>query len=91
MKKLFVCLFLCLSTLLFLNSCRCESIRKNFKHWESSVVGLKRTVSLLSCSDGKPIRTWSGRFLVEVSGNTVSWIDDGKEYKISGCFIVAEE
>lgn len=86
-----ICSSLLLVSLLFLNSCRCESARKNYKHWKSSVIGLKRTVSLLSCSDGKPIRVWSGRFLVEVSGNTISWIDGGKEYKIAGCFIVEEE
>jgi len=84
--KIFVPLFL----LVFLNSCACESTLKRYKHWKSSVIGLSRKVQLISCADGKVIREWEGRFKVEVDGGVASWISDGNERKISGCFVIEE-
>lgn len=70
----------------------CEGLKKKSKHVKSNWIGLSRKVSLLSCSDGKVLREWSGRFMVETSGSIASWVDDnGKEIKIDGCFVIEEQ
>ena len=86
MKKI---ILLCICVLvLFLSGC--ESCSKSIKHYKSSVIGIKRRVTLYSCN-GDPIRTWEGRFMVELSGNTAAWIDDNnKEIKIAGMFVIEE-
>jgi hypothetical protein len=67
-----------------------ERQRKNIKHLKSDIIGLKRRVTLYDCS-GKPIKTWEGRFKVEVQGSFISFIDDnGKDIKVSGTVVVEE-
>lgn len=67
-----------------------EDQRKGLKHTKSSLVGLKRAITLFDCN-GKPIRSWQGRFKVEISGGTAAFIDDdGNEIKISGTYIIEE-
>jgi len=67
----------------------CEDAAKSLKHFQSSTVGLTRIVTLYNC-DGTVIKTWSGRFKVEIIGGTASFIVDGKEVKVSGIFTVEE-
>ncbi len=67
-----------------------ERQRKQIKHFKSDVIGLKRRVTLYDCN-GQPIKTWEGRFKIEVQGAYLSFIDDnGKDVKISGTIAVEE-
>ncbi len=76
--------------LLGLGGCT-ERQRKNLKHLKSDLIGLKRKVTLYDCN-GRPIRTWEGRFKIEVQGAFISFIDDrGKDIKLSGTIVVEEE
>lgn len=77
------------ASLLFLSSC--ESCNKEFRHMKSSMVGLDRHIVLYS-ADGKEIRKWDTRSMVEMDGGSASWIgNDGKEIKIAGTFIIEEK
>ncbi|MEW6352318.1 MAG: hypothetical protein AB1646_24975 [Thermodesulfobacteriota bacterium] len=66
-----------------------ERQRQDYSHWKSDVIGLNRTVTLYDAS-GKPIRTWKGRFKVEIEGATARFIADGKAVIISGPFVIEE-
>ncbi len=67
-----------------------ERQRKNLKHLKSDIIGLKRRVTLYDCN-GKVIKSWQGRFKIEVQGAYISFIDDnGKDIKISGTVVVEE-
>ncbi len=67
-----------------------ERQRKNLKHFKSDIIGLKRKVTLYDCS-GNVIRSWKGRFKIEVQGSFVSFIDDnGKDIKVSGTVVIEE-
>ena len=68
----------------------CERFDKKVKHFKSGITGLDRRVTLYTC-DGEIIKTWEGNFMIELIGNSASWIDDNnKEVKISGTFIIEE-
>ena len=68
----------------------CERFDKGVKHFKSGISGLDRRVTLYTC-DGEIIQTWEGNFMIELIGNSASWIDDNnKEVKISGTFIIEE-
>ncbi|RMF83186.1 MAG: hypothetical protein D6739_07560 [Nitrospirae bacterium] len=68
-----------------------EKQRKGIKHVKSDLIGLKRTVTLYDCN-GRPIRTWRGRFKIEVQGAYLSFIDDdGHEVKVGGTVVVEEQ
>ena len=68
----------------------CEKMSKNVKHFQSGFTGLNRRITLYGC-DGMAVRTWEGKFMIELNGSTASWIDDNnKEVKISGTFVVEE-
>jgi len=67
-----------------------ERQRKQIKHFKSDIIGLKRRVTLYDCN-GNPIRTWEGRFKIEIFGSYLSFIDDnGKDIKVSGTVVVEE-
>lgn len=67
-----------------------EKQRKEIKHIKSDLIGLKRKVTLYD-NNGKVIKTWQGRFKIEVQGCFISFIDDnGKEVKVSGTIVVQE-
>ncbi len=67
-----------------------EKQRKELKHLKSDIIGLKRRVTLYS-EDGRVIKSWEGRFKIEIQGCFISFIDDqGKEVKISGTIVVEE-
>lgn len=69
----------------------CQRWSKTWKHAKSGVVGLNRTVTMYDCQ-GKPIRQWTGRFMVETVGGVVSFIDDaGKEVKVLPLVSVEEK
>lgn len=73
----------------FLTGCT-EKQRKDIKHFKSDIVGLKRRVTLYNYA-GEPIRTWEGRFKIEVQGSYLSFIDEqGKDIKVSGIVLVEE-
>ena len=83
MKKMIIVL-----SILFLFSC--ERFDKKVKHFKSGLSGLDRKITLYTC-DGEIIKTWEGNFMIELVGNSASWIDDNnKEMKISGTFIIEE-
>ena len=70
--------------------CSCERFDKKVKHFQSGISGLDRRITLYTC-DGEIIQTWEGNFMIELIGNSASWIDDNnKEVKISGTFIIEE-
>ncbi len=86
---LFLLLVFMLAILIFGAGCT-ERQRKNLKHFKSDIIGLKRRVTLYDCN-GKVIRSWQGRFKIEVQGAYISFIDDkGKDIKISGTVVVEE-
>ncbi len=90
LRRLWLLLLLVLLLLVGLGGCT-ERQRKNLKHLKSDIIGLKRKVTLYDCN-GHPIRTWEGRFKIEVQGGFISFIDDkGKDVKISGTIVVEEE
>ncbi len=67
-----------------------ERQRKQIKHFKSDIIGLKRRVTLYDMN-GHPIRTWEGRFKIEIMGGYLSFIDDnGKDVKVSGTVVVEE-
>jgi len=80
---------LCMLVLTSLVACT-EGQRKDLKHFKSDIIGLKRRVTLFD-NNGKPIKTWEGRFKVEVIGGFASFIDDnGKDVKVSGTVVIEE-
>jgi hypothetical protein len=67
-----------------------ERQRKDIKHFKSDLVGLKRRVTLYDCN-GQVLKTWEGRFKVEIQGSYLAFIDDhGKDIKVSGTVLVEE-
>ncbi len=88
MKLRFFGLILC--ALLFLSAGCTEKQRQDISHWKSDLIGLKRKITLYSDS-GKPIKTWEGRYKVEVSGCTARFLDDGRTIIISGTFLIEEQ
>lgn len=67
-----------------------ESQRKEIKHIKSDLIGLKRKITLYDANGGV-IRTWEGRFKIEIQGAYIAFIDDqGKEIKLSGTVVVEE-
>lgn len=84
-----ICILLCSFALLSVAGCT-EGQRKDLKHFKSDVIGLKRRVTLFD-NNGRPIRTWEGRFKVEIVGGFASFIDDnGKDVKVSGSVVIEE-
>jgi len=79
-----------LACILFCLPACTEKQRKELKHLKSDVIGLKRKVTLYDCS-GTVIRSWEGRFKIEVEGAYISFIDEkGKDVKVSGAVVVEE-
>ena len=87
MKKLV--LILLSTTLLMCSGCT-QKQRQELSHWKSDLIGLKRTITLYG-ENGKPIKTWEGRYKVETSGCTARFLDDGKAIIISGTFVIEEK
>lgn len=69
----------------------CESCDKQIKHMKSGISGLNRTVTVYDYEGGQ-IKKWSGKFMVERTGNGFAWIDNNdKEIKVSGGIVIIEE
>ncbi len=90
-RTVFLGLFIILlSTMMFFVTGCTERQRKSLKHFKSDIIGLKRKVTLYDCN-GNIIKSWEGRFKIEVQGAYISFIDDrGKDIKISGTVVVEE-
>lgn len=88
MKLRFIALIL-LTAVIFCTGCT-EKQRQDISHWKSDLIGLKRKITLYS-DDGKPIKTWEGRYKVEISGCAVRFIHDGRAVILSGTYIVEEQ
>ncbi len=67
-----------------------QNQKKSFKHFESGLIGLQRKVTLYD-ANGQVIRTWTGRFKIEINGAYISFIDNGKDVKVSGTVVVQEQ
>ena len=65
------------------------SVQQRISHAESKVVGLDRTITLYS-NDGKPIKSWTGRFQVELEGGSARFIAGRKAVIISGTYVIEE-
>jgi len=59
------------------------------RKFESSIVGLKRVVTLYDMN-GDTIRKWEGRFKVMEKEGICTFIHDGKVIKISGTYSIEE-
>ncbi len=79
---------LAIAVLLVVPGCT-EKQRQDYSHWKSDVIGLSRTVTLYD-ANGKPMRTWKGRYKVEVQGSSARFIADGKTVIIAGTFVIEE-
>lgn len=67
-----------------------ENQRKDLKHMKSGLIGLNRKVTLYDCQ-GQTIRSWTGRFKVEIQSGIATFIDDdGREIKVSGTYVIEE-
>ena len=85
-KKLQLLIFV----LIFLFIGCTQKQKKELKHFKSNLIGLKRKVILYD-ANGHVIKTWRGRFKIEINGAFISFIDsNGKEVKVSGTIIVQE-
>ncbi len=85
-KKLQLLIFV----LIFLFIGCTQKQKKELKHFKSNLIGLKREVILYD-ANGHVIKTWRGRFKIEINGAFISFIDsNGKEVKVSGTIIVQE-
>lgn len=86
----FVPLCLGLALVLALAAGCTEDQRKGLKHMKSGLIGLDRKVTLYDCN-GQEIRSWQGRFKVEMQGGVASFIDDdGREIKVMGTYVIEE-
>lgn len=66
-----------------------EKQRHEYSHWKSDLIGLKRRITLFSAS-GTPIKSWEGRYKIEIKDGVARFIHDGKAIVISGSFIIEE-
>ncbi len=68
----------------------CAKWQQDFKHLNSQLTGLKRTITLYS-ADGSVIRQWNGLMRIEHVPGGISFIYKGKVVVISGTFVVEED
>jgi len=79
---------LTLFTAIALTGCT-EKQRHEYSHWKSDLIGLKRRIALYSAT-GTPIKSWEGRYKIEIRDGVARFIHDGKAVVISGTFIIEE-
>ncbi len=88
-KKLQLLIFVLILLIFLFIGCT-QKQKKELKHFKSNLIGLKRKVILYD-ANGHVIKTWRGRFKIEINGAFISFIDsNGKEVKVSGTIIVQE-
>ena len=85
MKKLALSILL-----LGLLSLSCAKWQQDFKHINSQLVGLKRTITLYS-ADGSVIKSWNGNMRIEHVPGGVSFIHKGKVVVLSGTYVIEED
>ena len=78
-----------LGVLLLASGCT-ERQRQDLSHWKSDLIGLKRTITLYA-NNGKPIKSWTGRYKVELIGSAARFIHEGEAVIISGTYIIEEQ
>ena len=66
-----------------------EKQRHEYSHWKSDLIGLKRRITLYSAT-GTPIKSWEGRYKIEIKDGVARFIHEGKAMVISGTFIIQE-
>ncbi len=66
-----------------------ERQQQDYSHWKADLVGLKRKITLYTAT-GQPIKTWEGRYKVEITNGAARFIHDGKTIIISGTYLVEE-
>ncbi len=67
----------------------CAGCRQTVSHMKSSVVGLKRRITLYA-NNGDVIKQWEGRYMVETEGGAARFIHDGKAIYIAGTFTIEQ-
>ncbi len=82
------CWFIALS-LVFLPLAGCNGCYNKWKHLQSDVIGIDRTITLYN-ANGEPIKSWKTSSKIEDQGGTIYFLVDGKTVTISGTFIVEE-
>ena len=69
----------------------CQDIRQEFSHFNSSIRGINRTITLYG-NDGKELRKWDFKGKVEDAGGTCRFLtNDGKAVTIAGTFVIEEK
>lgn len=66
-----------------------EKQRHEYSHWKSDLIGLNRRITVYSAT-GTPIKSWEGRYKIEIKDGVARFIHDGKAVVISGTFIIEE-
>ena len=67
----------------------CKGLEQDVAHIKSSYVGLERQVTLYAV-DGTAIKSWKGKYQVEVNETGVRFIHKGKVIELNGTFLVEE-
>ena len=65
-------------------------LQNTFKHVESSLIGLRRVITLYDANGGV-IKRWATTAKVEDNGGTAYFIVNGKAVTIAGTFIIEEQ
>lgn len=68
---------------------RMNTLRNDFKHFQSRFVGIQRKV-VLYAQNGEMIHEWTTDSFIEDRGGTIYFIAEGKAVIISGTFVVEE-
>lgn len=89
MKKILIAMLACFA---IIGLSGCESWDRAMKDYSSSVNGLDRTATVYD-QNGNAIRTYSGKFDVEVNeyGNKIKFDNDGKRVLIYNATVIVEE
>lgn len=64
--------------------------QQEFSHWKSDVIGLDRKITLYTAT-GEPIKTWEGRYKIEMEAGVVRFIHNGKAIMINGTYTIEEK
>ena len=88
MKKNLLLICILISGCLMLSGC--PSWDLGIKTYQSNLMGLNRHITLYG-ADGKIIREWDGKIMVEFNGSTARFIIDDKVLIISGTYVVEEK
>lgn len=79
-----------LLALLPIVSTGCAGCRNEWKHLESDMIGLDRTITLYGAT-GEPIREWRTQSKVEDRGGSCYFLIDGKAIIVAGTFVIEEK